>query len=179
MKQMKQMKIMTVALLLLFSMNSEATLSKITACGYKNIAGSLYAISFEPYNAGDLTGRMELWMVFNNKGIMVPSKFWYAYDPTQGMTNHVTLFKSKAKTKLQLGTVTSYKAKGCYGITKITGRSYNEDESQYYAFSIEGEGIISRGNILQSDADYFTLTNSVITYGGNSYVGRLTFTQIR
>ena len=95
MKQMKQMKQMTVALLLLFSMNSEATLSNATTCGYNNIAGSLYAINFEPYNAGDLTGRIELWMVYNNKGRMVPGKFWYAYDPTQGMTNKVTLLKGK------------------------------------------------------------------------------------
>ncbi len=176
---LKQMKTMTVALLLLFSINSEADLSKSTQCTNEIIAASLYQVTFEPYSWA--YGPLELWMVFNIKGMMVPSKFWYSYDGTLQMANDIVLFKSKKRTKLVVGTLNSNKAKGCFAETKLTGRSYNNDQSTYVEFEVEGSGFISRHNTSQfySDADYFTLNNAKITYGGVTGYGKMTFTQIR
>ena len=113
--------------------------------------------------------------------MMVPSKFWYSYDGLLQSANNITLFKSKKKTKLVIGTLNSNKAKGCFAEAKLTGRSYNEDESTYVEFEVEGSGFISRHNssIYYSDADYFTLNNAKITYGGVTGYGKMTFTQIR
>ena len=178
---MKQMKIMTVALLLLFSMNSEATLSKTTSCNNNLIAGSLYQISFEPYRSDDAIGQLEFWMVFNNKGKMVPSKYWFGYD-TYWSTRDVRLYTSKAKTKLVVATINSDKAKGCYATSYVSGKTTINNGNEY-EFEIRGSGFVSRGNTGQfsqtNDADYFTLNNAYVDYGGIEAWGKMTFTQIR
>ena len=165
---------------MIFSLNSEASLSKSTKCSVSIIADSLYQITFEPYIHNDSIGQLEFWMVFNKHGNMKVSQYWYGYDTYRG-NRDVRLKSAKKYTKFIVATQNDNSAKGCLGIFRMAGNSYNDDATSYYAWNILGSGFISRKNAITSktDADYFTLNNAIIEYGGIEAWGKLTFTQIR
>ena len=92
------------------------------------------------------------------------------------MNDDVSLYTDSSRTYLDLSHNTGSYSRGCYASLRIEGTSNGGP----YSFTISGSGFISRDNSdLSSDADYFTLNNALITYGGLSKWGKLTFTQIR
>tara|TARA_B100000886_G_scaffold124869_1_gene84124 strand:- start:1770 stop:2297 length:528 start_codon:yes stop_codon:yes gene_type:complete len=166
---------------LFFSLNSNATLDERTWCDGRIIHWNLYQINFEPFNDGSEIGQLEFWMGFHRNGSMIPNIYWYAFDKYT-LNTDVTLFTDQLRTYLDLSHNTGSFSRGCFATLRIEGTSSEvvTPTSSTYAFTINGSGFISRDNSnLFSDADYFTLNNALITYGGLSKWGKLTFTQIR
>lgn len=177
---MKFLKQISLAFLFLFSLNSEATLSRSTTCNNSVIANSLYQVTFEPFIDNDSYGRLELWMAFSQTGLMKSRQYFYGYDTYRG-NRDVRLLSGRKYTNFQVATTNSNSARGCLAAFKIAGRSYDDTGTEYYSWNIFSSGFISRNNAANSrtDADYFTLNNAVINYGGVEAWGKLTFTQIR
>ena len=163
---------LTIALF--FSLNSNATLDDRTWCDGRIIHWNLYQVSFEPFNDASNIGAVEFWMGFHRNGSMIPAIYWWSWDNFTESTN--IILYGDPLTYLNMSHNTSSFSRGCYATLKITG--YNPIGP--YDFTILGAGFISRDNSdLYSDADYFTLNNAVINYGGLEKKGKLTFTQIR
>ena len=160
---------------LFFSLNSNATLDERTWCDGRITHWNLYQISFEPFNDTSAIGMLEFWMGFHRNGSMIPSIFWYSWDKYLS-DDDISLFSDSSRTYLNLYQYTGKASRGCLASLRIEGTSNGGPHS----FTISGSGFISRDNAdLSSDADYFTLNNALITYGGLEKWGKLTFTQIR
>lgn len=170
---MKKLSIVILSSALLFiSLNSNATLDKRTYCNGSIIHWNLYQITFEPFIHDSAIGNLEFWMGFNRNGAMIPSIYMWSWDKFLS-SPAVVVYKNLSY--LNLITNNSEGAKGCFASFKIEGTS-----DSTYNFVIQGSGFISRDNANpDSDADYFTLNNALIDYGGVSKWGKLTFTQIR
>ena len=107
-------------------------------------------------------------------GSMIPKIYWYAWDKYLSNGDSV-LFTSSDRTYLNLSASSSNYSRGCLAQTRLEGRSYPGDGT-YYSFTISASGFISRGNSsLNGDADYFTLNNALVTYGGTSKWGKIIY----
>lgn len=176
---MKKLYKTTLAgLLFVFSIHTKATLDERTWCDGRITHWNLYQVTFEPFSDSSSIGQLEFWMGFHRNGSMIPKIYWYAWDKYLSNGDSV-LFTSSDRTYLNLSASSSNYSRGCLAQTRLEGRSYPGDGT-YYSFTISASGFISRGNSnLNGDADYFTLNNALVTYGGTSKWGKLTFTQIR
>ena len=165
---------------MLFSLNANATLDGKTYCNGGIIHWNLYQIAFEPYTDSNAIGRLEFWMAFNRNGSVIPATFWFGYD-TYLNSNNVSLNALPLDTYLNTGFSTKNRSRGCYTQARISGITYESDNnSNSYDFTIQASGFISRDNSdSSSDADMFTLNNAIVTYGGVTKWGKLSFTQIR
>jgi hypothetical protein len=144
-----------------------------TFCSGKIIAWNIYEISFEPYKEST-AGRMSFWAGFNQHGDVIPALYLLGYDTLFSSTD-VTV--NILNTNFSIGVYKSNKAKSCYGTLRWSGLTQSE-----YAYEIRGSGFISAGEVDLNElgsAQFFTLNNSLITYAGNSYWGKLTFTRMR
>jgi len=172
---MKIHKNFFIGLLFIFSININATLDTRTWCDGRIIHWNLYQVTFEPFSDSSSIGMLEFWMGFKKNGGMIPKIFMWSWDKFVS-DDDITLYTSSERTYLELITNKSENSRGCYAVTRIEGVS----NTGPYSFTILGSGFISRGNAdLNSDADYFTLNNALINYGGIEKWGKLTFTQIR
>ena len=165
---------------MLFALNANATLDDRTFCNGKIIHWNLYQIAFEPYSDTNSVGRLEFWMAFNKSGAVIPSTFWYGYDTYLSSVN-VSIYALPDLTFLNTTFNKSKNSKGCYTQASIRGiTTENGLNANSYEYNIRASGFISRGNSdPDSDADMFTLNNAIITYGGVTKWGSLSFTQIR
>jgi len=180
------MKKFLTAYIILFSINSFATLDTRSWCNGQITHWNLYDVQVTPYNAGQTIGMLQFWMGFNSAGNMLPQLYWASLDQFYGLYNQAVL--ETDTTNLFVYSTTSLigqryqKAKGCFFDSTIKGTSYGTD------FEIKADGIISRNNAgwgpsgireTSTDADFFFDNHAEVTYGGITYVASVTFTQIR
>ena len=180
------MKKFLTAFIILFSINSFATLDTRSWCNGQITHWNLYEVKVTPYNADSTIGALEFWMGFNSAGNMLPQLYWASVDHYYGLYNQAILDNDTTgllvySTTTQTGQQWQ-RAKGCYFVSTITGTSYGTD------FTVIADGTISRDNAgwgasglrdTSTDADFFADNHALVTYGGYSFMASVTFTQIR
>ena len=180
------MKKFLTAYIILFSINSFATLDTRSWCNGQITHWNLYEVKVTPYNADSTIGALEFWMGFNSAGVALPQLYWASVDHFYGLYDQAILNQNTSglavwSTTTQIGQYWQ-RAKGCYFYSLISGTSYGTQ------FLIEADGTISRENAgwsasgirdTSADADFFADNHATVTYGGYTYFASVTFTQIR